>query len=128
LYNPQLYFLHLLYCGLYNPQYKTFFKYIAGCTTCNTKFFLNTLWVVQLAMYLKKILYYGMTNLLLWCNDDYHVSLIPKGLQFDLRCKANVITTITPQQLVVQLATCKVKKKILVIINEGYFCLFLRLK
>jgi len=74
---------------LYNPQYKTFFKYIVGCTNRNTIFFLNTLRVVQTAiqfffkyiagcttrntiffqknfvlpiMYLKKILYCGLYN------------------------------------------------------------------
>jgi len=55
LYNPQLYFLHLLHCGLYNPQYNFFFKYIADCTNRNTFRKNFVLRVVQPAIYLKKI-------------------------------------------------------------------------
>jgi len=57
-----LYFLHLLHYGLYNLQYKTLFKYIAYCTTHNTKIFLNVLWFVQPAMYLKKNCIAGCTT------------------------------------------------------------------
>jgi len=45
------------------------------------KFFV--LRVVQPTMYLKKILYCGLYNLLLWCSGGYHVSLTPKGLPFE---------------------------------------------
>jgi len=43
-------------------QHNFFFKYIASCTTRNTKFFLNVLRFVQPAMYLKKILSCGLYN------------------------------------------------------------------
>jgi len=84
--------MHFLYYGLYNLQYKTFFKYIVGCTTHNVfkkklccklyktrniKLFLNILWVVQPAMYLKKKLCCKLYNVLLWYNGDYHINLTP---------------------------------------------------
>jgi len=73
--------------------------HIAGCTICNIKLFLNTLRVVQPAMYLKTICVAVYTT----CCSGVVIIIRIEVETFNY--KTNMITTITPQQQVCQSAT-----------------------